>query len=420
MTAYTMIEKIFQNHTEEKKPVTPGKIIWLEIDIKSARDFGGANVIQNLEQHYPNESKIADPNRTFFTFDCNLPNNIPYAENQQICRFFAQKENIKVYDVNMGIGSHLMIEEGLAIPGSTIVGTDSHLNIMGAIGAFGQGMGDQDIAFAWKTGKTWFEVPPTMQIEVTGSFEAPCTAKDLTLAVLRKLGSDGALGKSVEFAGEAIEKLSLAGRITLSSMITEMGGIIGFIPPDKTVLDYCRTRAGNPNLEGAYADDDCDYIEQITIDIDNLEPLISLPPNPENVYTISETEKRPVDSVFLGSCTNGRIEDIEPALNLIKEHGIADGVMVKVVPATREVYRELLMKGLVKALFEAGGLAMFPPGCGGCASGQIGMTGKGEVQISTGNRNFAGKQGAGDTFLASPLTAAACAITGEITSPEEL
>ncbi|MHA2271623.1 MAG: 3-isopropylmalate dehydratase large subunit [Candidatus Hodarchaeales archaeon] len=420
MVSQTIIEKIFQNHTQDKKAVKPGKIIWLDIDSRTARDFGGANVVQNLEEFYPDEPKIADPNKTFFTFDCNLPNNIPYAINQQRCRLFARKEEIKVYDVNQGIGSHIMIEEGLVVPGSTIVGTDSHLNITGAVGAFGQGMGDQDIAFVWKTGKTWFEVPPTMRIEVTGSFKAPCTAKDLTLAVLRKLGSDGALGKSVEFAGEAIEKLSLAGRITLSSMVTEMGGIIGFIPPDKTVLDYCRTRAGNSDLEGVYADDDCDYIEQITIDIDNLEPLISLPPNPENVHTVSETEKRIVDSVFIGSCTNGRIEDIEPALSLIKEHGIADGVMVKVVPATREVYRELLKKGFVEALFEMGGLAMFPPGCGGCASGQIGMTGKEEVQISTGNRNFAGKQGAGDTFLASPLTAAACAITGEITSPEEL
>ena len=420
LAQYTMIEKIFQSHSQSDGPIAPGDVIWLDIDVRSARDFGGPNVLQNLEKYYPNSSKIADPAKTFFTFDCNLPNNIPYAQNQHRCRLFARKEGIRLYDINMGIGSHLMIEEGLAVPGGTIVGTDSHLNIMGAVGAFGQGMGDQDIAFTWKTGKTWFEVPSTMHIEVSGSLEYPLTAKDLTLAIVRKLGSKGALGRAVEFTGEVIKNLSLAGRITLASMVTEMGGIIGFISPSKAVMDYCRSRAGNTSLEPVSSDEGCDYIERIVVNIDDLNPLIAIPPNPENVYPVSEIEKRSVDSVFIGSCTNGRIEDIEPALNLIKQHGIADNVMLKIVPATREVYQELMKKGLVHALFDAGGVAMLPPGCGGCASGQIGMTGTGEVQISTGNRNFIGKQGAGDTYLASPLTAAACAIKGVISSPEEL
>ncbi|MFQ5976967.1 MAG: aconitase/3-isopropylmalate dehydratase large subunit family protein [Candidatus Heimdallarchaeota archaeon] len=420
MTSQTIIEKIFQAHTQDNETVVPGRTIWLEIDKRSARDFAGANVVQNLDQHYPNEAKVADPDRTFFTFDCNLPNNVPYAENQMQCRLFARKEKIKVYDVNMGIGSHLMIEEGLAVPGSTIVGTDSHLNILGAIGAFGQGMGDRDIAFVWKTGKTWFEIPPSMNVEISGSLEVPCTPKDLTLAILRELGAAGALGKAIEFKGEAIENLSLAGRITLCSMVTEMGGVIGFITPDKAILDYCKARSSNPELEGLYADENCNYVEEITIDISDLETLISLPGNPENVHAVEKVEKRKVDSVFIGSCTNGRTEDIEAALQLMKEHGIDENVMVKVVPATREVYSDLLHKGWVETLFDLGALAMLPPGCGGCASGQLGLTGNKEVQVSTGNRNFTGKQGAGDTYLASPLTAAACAITGEITSPEEL
>ncbi len=192
----TIIEKILTAHSKER--ATPGKIIRIVLDTPSARDFGGANVVKNLEKHYPN-SKLADPKKTFFTFDCCAPaNNIPYANNQQICRIFAKKHGIKVYDVDAGIGSHLMIEEGIALPGSTVVGTDSHLNILGAIGAFGQGMGDRDIAFSFKTGKTWFEVPHTIKIEIKGNLPKDCTPKDLILFLVGKLGSKGALGKCIE------------------------------------------------------------------------------------------------------------------------------------------------------------------------------------------------------------------------------
>ncbi|MFX1538632.1 MAG: aconitase/3-isopropylmalate dehydratase large subunit family protein [Promethearchaeota archaeon] len=414
----TIIEKIFSAHSEEK--AKPGNIIWIDLDVRSARDFGGANVVKNLHEYYPNERKVIDPSKTFFTFDCypQTP-SIQNAVNQQICRNFAQKEGIKVYDMNSGIGTHVMIEQGLAIPNRTIVGTDSHLNILGSVGAFGQGMGDKDIAFAFKAGKTWFEVPETMKIVFKGKLPNYCVAKDLVLAILREIGSKGALGKAIEFYGEAIDQLDLAGRITLSSMVTEMGGIIGFCPPNQEIINYCQNHSDISNIKPFYADEDALYTHTVEIDITDLKPLIACPPNPANVHEVEEIAKKNivVDTVFIGSCTNGRYEDIKIAADTLKGNKVADGVRMKIVPATREVYGQLLKEGLLELFFEAGAMIQ-SPGCGGCAQGQVGMTGEGEVQVSTGNRNFTGKQGAGQTYLASPATAATCALTGKITVPK--
>jgi 3-isopropylmalate/(R)-2-methylmalate dehydratase large subunit len=417
MARQTIIEKIFQAHSPGDTPVAPGNIIWLNLDVRSARDFAGANVVHNYRTHY-GDAPVADKDKTFFTFDLVVPpNNIPYANNQQICRVWAREQGVKVYDVDAGIGSHVAIEEGLAYPGSTFVGTDSHLNILGAVGAFGQGMGDQDIAFTFKTGKTWFEVPPTMKVIVTGEFKPPCTARDLTLAVLQRLGSNGALGRAVEFDGPAIEALDLPGRITLASQITEMGGIIGFIPPSEAVLAFARERASRDDIEGIYADSDAEYVETVEVDVADLEPSIACPPSPANVKPVREVAGRRIDSVFFGSCTNGRFEDFVAVAEVVKGKHVAPGVMASVVPATREVFEQMLRSGVLETLFDAG-FIISNPGCGGCASGHIGMTGQGQVQISTSNRNFPGKQGAGDTYLTSPVTAAWSALKGEIAVPE--
>jgi len=414
MAGKTIIEKIIQAHSQE--PVEPGKIVWMGLDVRTARDFAGANVVQNFRNHY-GDAPVDDVSKTFFTFDCVVPaNNIPYANNQHICRLWAREKGIKVYDVNAGIGSHVAIEEGLVVPGCTFVGTDSHLNILGAVGAFGQGMGDQDIAFAFKTGKTWFEVPPTMRVIIEGEIEHPCTARDLTLAVLGQLGSSGALGRAVEFYGPAIDALDLSERITLASQLTEMGGIIGFIPPSEEVLAYLSARTTG-EVSGVYADPDAEYVETVVVDITDLEPLIACPPNPANVKPVREVAGTRVDSVFLGSCTNGRFEDFAAVAEIVKGKRIQPWMMASVVPATREVYQLMLQEGLIETLFDAG-FIISNPGCGGCASGQIGMTGRGQVQVSTSNRNFTGKQGAGDTYLASPITAAWSALKGEITVPE--
>ncbi len=414
---HTMIEKIFREHSGGC--VKPGEVIWLDIDSRTARDFGGPNVVRKLREFYGEDVQVDDPEKTFFTFDCVVPaNNIPYANNQHICRTFARRRNIRVFDVDAGIGSHVAIEYGLCRPGSTYVGTDSHLNILGSVGVFGQGMGDADIAFAFKTGRVWFEVPPTVKVTFTGPpLSYPLTAKDLTLAALKQLGSRGLLGVAAEFYGDAVDAMPLPDRITLSSMVTEMGGIIGFIPPDDDILDHFRRVTGDPDLGGIHADPDAAYREEIVIDIDGLKPQIACPPKPDNVKDVAEVSGIPVDAVFIGSCTNGRIEDIRAAARIFERFPVRTGVMVKVVPATREVYGQMLEEGLLDVMYRAG-VIVSNPGCGGCASGQIGMTGKGEVQISTSNRNFRGKQGEGDTYLASPVTAAVCAVAGCIEDPQ--
>jgi 3-isopropylmalate/(R)-2-methylmalate dehydratase large subunit len=421
MTGQTIIEKIFQAHSPGDAPVEPGSIIWLDLDVRSARDFAGANVVKNYRTHY-GDAPVADKSKTCFTFDLVVPpSNIPYANNQQICRTWAREQGVKVYDVNAGIGSHVALEEGLAYPGSTFVGTDSHLNILGAVGAFGQGMGDQDIAFTFKTGKTWFEVPPTMKVVVVsngkGELEPPCTARDLTLAVLGQLGSSGALGRAIEFYGPAIEALDLPGRITLASQVTEMGGIVGLIPPSEEVLAFARERMGSDSVAGVFADLGAEYVETVEVDLTGLEPLIACPPSPANVRPVREVAGRRIDSAFFGSCTNGRFEDFAAVAEVVKGKQIAPHVMATAVPATREVYEQLLRSGVLETLFDAG-FIISNPGCGGCASGHLGMTGQGQVNVSTSNRNFPGKQGAGDTYLTSPVTAAWCALKGEITVPE--
>ena len=413
----TVIEKIIARHCQEE--VAPGKVVWVDIDLRTARDFGGANVVENFRRNY-NKDRVADPAKTFFTFDCVAPaNNIPYANNQQICRVFAQQQGIKVFDVDQGIGSHILIDKGLCLPGYIAVGTDSHLNLLGALGALGQGMGDVDIAFAFKTGKTWFEVPETIKVAVKGKLSPPLSPKDLTLTVLKRLGSKGALGKAIEFYGEAIDSLSLDGRITLASMVTEMGGIVGFITPDQKVIDCCRARSGSGKIEAPVADPDASYCQTVEIDITGLKPQISLPYHPSKVADVEEVEGEKVDSIFLGSCTNGRWEDFQVATTILKGKKVFNGVMFKAVPSTREVYGRMLREGLAAVLFDSG-VILTSAGCGGCASGQVGMTGEGEVQLSTGNRNFKGKQGAGRTFLVSPATAAVSALYGKITSPHKV
>jgi len=363
----TIIEKIFAAHSTDR--VAAGETIWLDIDVRTARDFGGPNVVKHLKEHYEGDY-LADPERTYFTFDLSVPaKTIKYAINQQICRKFAKETGMNLFDVDEGIGTHVLIEKGIVTPGATAVGTDSHYNILGAVGAFGQGMGDTDIAFAFKTGRTWFEVPETMKITVDGSYHWPATPRDLTFAVMKKLGSSGMLGMAAEYYGGEIQRLSLDGRITLASQTTEMGGIIAFIPPDEK---------------------------------------------------ISEMEGIEIDSVFIGSCTNGRFEDLQAAAGILKGRKVKSGVNLRITPATKEVWKRAIAEGLVDIFINAGAVVFTNPGCGGCAEGMPGLVGEDEVELSTTNRNYRGKQGPGEIYLVSPATAAASAVKGYLTSPDSL
>lgn len=409
----TILEKILSDHGCGN-PV-PNEVCWVEIDNRTARDFAGASVVADLERH-GGKDPIDDAAKTFFTFDCNVPANTPaYAENQQRIRDFARARRIKVYDIDAGIGSHVLIEERLAAPGTTTVGTDSHLNIMGAVGSFGQGMGDIDVAFAMKTGKVWFEVPPTVRVDLEGVPGPSVEAKDVALALLSEFGSNTLLGKAVEVYGPWVEGASLEECITLSSMATEMGAIILLVPPNENVLEYYGMNRSDP----VYPDPDAEYESVRSVDIGGLQPLVAAPYSPSNVKRVSELEDVRVDTVFVGSCTNGSYADLKLAADLLRGRSIADGVTLKVVPATRRVWARLLEEGLIGDIFRAGGIVS-NAGCGGCASGQIGMTGTGEVQVSTSNRNFKGKQGMGMTYLAGVGTAVASAVAGRISSVDTL
>lgn len=410
---HTMIEKILGNHAGHE--VTPGDIADVKIDVRAARDFGGANVVKNLEE---NGLGIDDPERTFFTFDCNPGgSNQKYAQNQHICRMFAREHGIKVYDINSGIGTHVAIEEGLITPGGTLVSTDSHANIMGCIGAFGQGMGDRDIAHAFAHGRVWFKVPPSVRIELKGTPSANATPKDIVLACLRILGANGLLGYAAEFTGAYADSLDLPGRITISSLATEMGGIITFFSPNDAIVGFYEKMG--KTVDPVYPDPDAAYEKTIEVDIEGLEPMIARPGHPEDVVPLNEVRGRKIDSGFIGSCTNGRYEDLVMAALILKDRKVAPGVVLKIVPATDRVWRQCLDTGIVD-IFKKAGALLGNAGCAGCAAGQIGQTGKGEVTVSSGNRNFAGKQGLGEVYLASPATVAASAVAGYITSADQV
>jgi 3-isopropylmalate dehydratase small subunit len=409
----TLIERILGRHAG--RTVQAGDTVDIVIDARVARDFGGANVVKNLREH---RLPVEDVSKTFFTFDCNPGgSDQKYAANQHLCRLFARERGVGLYDIDAGIGTHIAIEEGLILPGGTLVSTDSHANILGAVGAFGQGMGDQDIAAAWAFGRVWFKVPESVRIVLKGKPPAGTTPKDIALRLLREFGADGLLGTSGEPYGEAADGLGLSGRITIASMATEMGGIILLFPPNKAILDHFD---GLGKLyEPVYADVDAKYSRVVEVDLADLVPLISRPGHPEDVVAVREVAGTKIDSAFIGSCTNGRFEDLEAAAAILKGRRVAPGVVLKIVPATRRVWKRALDEGLIDIFLEAGAL-VGNPGCAGCAEGQIGQNGPGEVTVSTGNRNFAGKQGKGSVYLASPATAAASAVAGVIVAAADI
>jgi 3-isopropylmalate/(R)-2-methylmalate dehydratase large subunit len=413
--AMTLLEKILAAHSKFSS-VTPGQIIDIEIDSRVARDFGGANVVKNLKDF---GLSLDDPGKTLFTFDCNpTGSDQKYAVNQHICRLFARENGIKIYDIDAGIGTHLLIDEGFVFPGATAVSTDSHANILGAVGAFGQGMGDMDIAAAWNKGKLWFKVPPSVLINFTGNIPGNVSAKDIILNLLKLFGANSLLGYSIELSGKCIDKMPMDGRITISSMATEMGAIIILFPPSDEIIDYCRKRIGKDFIP-VFADKDATYEKVFNIDISGFVPMVSRPGEPHDAVDVKTVAGQKIDSAFIGSCTNGRMSDLRKAATLLKNKKVAPGVILKIVPATDRIWNECLNEGLID-IFKKAGALVSNAGCAGCAAGQVGQNGPGEVTISSGNRNFPGKQGKGNVFLASPEIVAASALAGYITTPDKI
>lgn len=411
----TIIEKILAKHSNQAV-VKPDDIIDVTIDTRAARDFGGANVVKNL---LDNGLTVEDPSKTVFTFDCNPGgSDQKYAANQHLCRQYARENNIRVYDIDSGIGTHQAIDGGLAWPGSTFVSTDSHANIMGAIGCFGQGMGDQDIAAAWAKGYVWFKVPHSVKINFSGKRPANVSAKDIVLNLLGIFGANKLLGTSVEIYGDEADKLTLDERITISSMATEMGAIIIFFTPTPDIIKHFEKITGK-TIELIKADADAVYQQTFDIDISKFVPMVAKPGHPHDDTSVDAVKGTKIDSAFIGSCTNGRMDDLRVAASILKDKKVAPGVVLKVVPATNSVWNQAMDEGLIKIFKEAGAMVS-NAGCAGCAAGQVGQNGPQEVTISTGNRNFEGKQGKGFVYLASPAVVAASAVAGYITTPDQI
>lgn len=410
--AMTMIEKILAGHSGHAN-VKPGDIVDIELDARIARDFGGANVVKNI---LDNALEVDDPGRTWFTFDCNpTGSDQKYAVNQHICRQFARKNGIKVYDIDAGIGTHIIIDNGIVFPSATAVSTDSHANILGAIGAFGQGMGDMDIAAGWSKGRVWFKVPESVKITLEGNAGNEITAKDVVLNLLARFGANSLLGYAVEIYGKSAEEMSLDQRITISSMATEMGAIIILFPPSKEIIEFSSS-ISKTGFTPVFADTNADYAEAYTIDISGFKPMVSRPGAPHDAVPADEVYGLKIDSGFIGSCTNGRMEDMLKAADILRDRKVAPGVVLKIVPSTDAIWRKCLETGLIDVFKKAGALVS-NAGCAGCAAGQVGQNGPGEVTVSTGNRNFPGKQGKGNVYLASPEIVAASAVAGFITTP---
>lgn len=409
MSGQSLIEKIIAAHAGAAE-VKPGEIVEMALDNRLARDFGGANVVKHLERR---GLPLADAAHTFFTFDCNpAGSDQGYAANQHHCRRFARRSGAGLYDLGAGIGTHLAVEEGMAWPGSTMVSTDSHANIVGAIGAFGQGMGDIDIAAAMAQGKIWFQVPPSVVVLLKGQPGPDATAKDIALKILTVTGASGLLGCAAEIRGDVVKSLDLDARLTIASMATEAGAITFLFAPSAAVMAFCETATGR-SLTALSPDKDAHYQRQVEVDIQDLGPMISRPGHPEDAVSINEVAGTAIDSAIIGSCTNARMADLRVAAQVLKGRKVAPGVVLKVVPTTNSVWRQALDEGLID-LFNQAGALVSSPGCAGCAEGQVGQTGAGEVSISTGNRNFPGKQGKGQVWLASPATVAASAIKGAL------
>lgn len=410
--AMTMIEKILADHSGHAN-VKPGDIVDIELDARIARDFGGANVVKNI---LDNTLGVDDPGRTWFTFDCNpTGSDQKYAVNQHICRQFARKNGIKVYDIDAGIGTHVIIDDGIVYPSATAVSTDSHANILGAIGAFGQGMGDMDIAAGWSKGRVWFKVPESVKVTLKGDLGKEISAKDVVLNLLARFGANTMLGYAVEIYGKAAEEMTLDQRITVSSMATEMGAIIILFPPSREITEYCSSRSKTA-FTPVFADKDAAYAETYSIDIEGFKPMVSRPGAPHDAVPADEVYGLKIDSGFIGSCTNGRMEDMIKAAEILKNRKVAPGVVLKIVPSTDAIWRKCLETGLIDVFKKAGALVS-NAGCAGCAAGQVGQNGPGEVTVSTGNRNFPGKQGKGSVYLASPEIVASSAVAGFITTP---
>lgn len=416
----TITEKILAAHAGQET-VVPGKIIRVRIDMALANDITAPIAIELVEQS--KVTSVFDTEKIALVPDHFVPNkDVRSAIQVQMMRSFAKKHGIRHFFElgDMGIEHVLLPEQGLVLPGDVVVGADSHTCTYGALGAFATGVGSTDIAAAMITGEAWFKVPQSIRLTYHGKLNKWVTGKDLILFTIGDIGVDGARYKAMEFAGEVIEALPMSDRMTMANMAIEAGAKVGIIAPDQVTLDYVKARAKR-TFQCYSSDPDATYVQEKSYDVSQIEPQVAFPHLPENARPISAVDTVSIDQAVIGSCTNGRIEDLRVAAQVLKGRTIDKDVRLIVVPATPTVYRQALVEGLLEIFLEAKGVVS-PPTCGPCLGGFMGVLGPGERAVATTNRNFVGRMGhaTSEVYLASPAVAAASAVLGRIGSPEEL
>jgi len=404
-----------------KKEVTPGEIVEAKIDVAMVHDLTGPLTVKSFREI--GVEKVWDNQRIVIILDHLVPaSSVKAAELQKIMRDFAKEQGIKnFYDIGRGGVCHqVMPEKGHVRPGNLIVGADSHTCTYGAFGAFATGIGATDMASVFATGRLWFKVPGAIKIDVTGKFQDFVTPKDLILNIIGKVKADGAIYKALEFTGSTIRNMSIDGRMTLCNMAVEMGAKNGIIEPDETTLRCVRERAEKP-FDPVKSDPGSSYERVLNFNVKGMEPQVACPHSVDNVKPISEMGEVEINQAFLGSCTNGRLEDLRLAVRLLKGKKVRDGVRMLVTPASQETYFQALREGLMETFIEAGAFVCNPT-CGPCLGGHLGLLAPGEVCVTSSNRNFIGRMGSPEAhvYLASPATVAASAVTGEITDPRSL
>lgn len=416
----TMTQKILAAHAGVDA-VTAGQLIEVNLDLVMGNDVTSPVAIHEMESK--GFSSVFDNSKIALVMDHFTPNkDIKSAENCKQVRTFAKEYGIKnFFDVGkMGIEHALLPEQGIVISGDTVIGADSHTCTYGALGAFSTGVGSTDMAAGMISGKAWFKVPSALKIVITGNFQKYVSGKDVILHLIGKIGVDGARYRSLEFTGDGIKNLSMDDRFCIANMAIECGAKNGIFPVDEKTLAYIAGRTDRKPVIFE-ADADAEYDEVIEIDLNALKPTVSFPHLPENTHTVDEIDEIKIDQVVIGSCTNGRIEDMRAAASVLKGRTVADGVRCIVIPATQTVYMQCIDEGLAKIFVEAGAIVSTPT-CGPCLGGHMGILAAGERAVSTTNRNFVGRMGhpTSEVYLASPYVAAASAVTGKISCPCEL
>ncbi|RLI26986.1 MAG: 3-isopropylmalate dehydratase large subunit [Candidatus Hecatellales archaeon] len=420
MAGRTIAEKILARASGQPS-VEPGDFVEAEVDLVMVNDITGPLTVKALKTL--SKPRIRNPERLVIVLDHQTPaDRVQSAENHRLLRSFASEFGVKaLYDVGEGVCHQVLPEEGYVKPGMLIVGADSHTCTYGAFGAFAVGVGSTDAAAALALGKLWLKVPESMLVRVTGKLGRLVTSKDLILYVLGRVGVEGANYMSVEFKGEAIEALSVDGRMTITNMAVEMGAKTGIMEPDDKTLQYLAEAGVKGDFTLVKSDPEAQYAETLEFDAGELEPLVAAPPSPANVKPAGELSSVEIDQALLGSCTNARLEDLRLAAGILKGRRVKKGVRMIVIPASRRIYLKALEEGLIQVFVEAGAVVA-PPGCGPCLGGHMGVLAEGERCISTTNRNFTGRMGSpkAEIYLASPATVAASALTGRITDPREV